>query len=187
MDCLMFTISSKMNEDLMYVERVKRGDTASYRFLVEKYQHMAYTLALNILKNSGDAEDAAQEGFVKAYQNLHKYEGKAKFSTWLYTVLYRCALDKIPSRHYQEIQDHHQEPVHNYAETNILQEERENLVRRAVQSLPQTESLLITLFYMENCSIKEIQDITQLSESNIKVKLFRAKKTLHERLKFLKV
>lgn len=176
-----------MNEDLMYVERVKRGDTASYRFLVEKYQHMAYTLALNILKNTGDAEDAAQEGFVKAYQNLHKYEGKAKFSTWLYTLMYRCALDKMPARRYQEIQDHHQEPVNNQAETSILLEERENLVRNAIQTLPQTESLLITLFYMESCSIKEIQEITQLSESNIKVKLFRAKKTLQERLKFLKV
>ncbi len=172
-----------MNEDLMYVERVRRGDSASYRFLVEKYQHMAFTLALNVLKNQADAEDAAQEGFLKAYQNIHKFEEKSKFSTWLYTIVYRCAVEKIPTRQYQDLQDHYIDDYHG--ESQILTEERENLVRKAILSLPRTESLLITLFYMDNCSIKEIQAITELSESNIKVKLFRAKKTLQERLRFL--
>jgi RNA polymerase sigma factor (sigma-70 family) len=172
-----------MNEDLMYVERVRGGDSASYRFLVEKYQHMAFTLALNLLKNQADAEDAAQEGFLKAYQNIHKFEGKSKFSTWLYTIVYRCAVEKIPSRQYQDLQDNYIDDYHG--EHQVLTEERENLVRKAILSLPRTESLLITLFYMDNCSIKEIQAITELSESNIKVKLFRAKKTLQERLRFL--
>lgn len=176
-----------MHEDLMYVERVKRGDTASFRFLVDKYQDMAFTIAYKILKNSGDAEDAAQEGFVKAYQQLHRFEGRSKFSTWLYTVIYRSAIDKTHQKRFlkmeaagYEQQKHTDTPV-----KQMMQEEQSVLVKKAIDALPPTESLLVTLFYMNDCSVREIADISGLTEVNIKVKLFRARKTLQERLRFL--
>ncbi|WP_367914080.1 RNA polymerase sigma factor [Leadbetterella sp. DM7] len=176
-----------MHEDLMYVERVKRGDTASFRFLVDKYQDMAFTIAYRILKNAGDAEDAAQEGFVKAYQQIHRFEGRSKFSTWLYTVIYRSAIDKTHGKRFLKIdeagyekQGHTDTPVQK-----LMEEEQSEAIKKAVDALPPTESLLITLFYMDDCSIREIADISGLSEMNIKVKLFRARKTLQERLRFL--
>ncbi len=176
-----------MNEDLMYVERVKRGDTASFRFLVDKYQHMAYTIAYKILKNSGDAEDAAQEGFVKAFQQIHRFEGKSKFSTWLYTVMYRSAIDKTHQRRFFEMKeaDYEKQSHTDTPARKLLEEEQSALIKKAVDALPPTESLLITLFYMNDCSVREIADISGLTEVNIKVKLFRARKTLQERLRFL--
>lgn len=171
----------------MYVERVKRGDTASFRFLVDKYQDMAYTIAYKILKNSGDAEDAAQEGFVKAYQQIHRFEGRSKFSTWLYTVIYRSAIDKTHQKRFLKMEEAgYEKQMHTDTPARkLLEEEQNTLIRKAVDALPPTESLLITLFYMNDCSVREIADISGLTEMNIKVKLFRARKTLQERLRFL--
>lgn len=176
-----------MHEDLMYVERVKKGDTASFRFLVDKYQDMAFTIAFKILKNSGDAEDAAQEGFVKAYQQIHRFEGRSKFSTWLYTVMYRSAIDKTHQKRFLKMEalDQGRQADDNTPARKLMAEEQSMLVKKAVDALPPTESLLITLFYMNDCSVKEIADISGLTEVNIKVKLFRARKTLQEHLRFL--
>ena len=174
-----------MHEDLMYVERVKRGDTASFRFLVDKYRDMAYTIAHRILKSSADAEDAAQEGFVKAYQQIHRFEGKYKFSTWLYTIIYRSAIDKTHQKRFLKMEEARHEPHTDTPVGQLMQEEQSALVKKAIDALPPTESLLITLFYMDDCPVREIADITGLTEVNIKVKLFRARKTLQERLRFL--
>ncbi|MCD8540702.1 MAG: sigma-70 family RNA polymerase sigma factor [Leadbetterella sp.] len=187
MSCPIANVTLLMHEDLMYVERVKRGDTASFRFLVDKYQDLAYTIAYRILKNSGDAEDAAQEGFVKAYQQMHRFEGKSKFSTWLYTIIYRSAIDKTHQRRFFKMKesDFEQQAHTDTPVARVLAEEQSALVKKAVDALPPTESLLITLFYMNDCSVREIADISGLTEINVKVKLFRARKTLQERLRFL--
>lgn len=187
MPCHTGNVTFLMHEDLMYVERVKRGDTASFRFLVDKYQDMAFTIAYKILKNSGDAEDAAQEGFVKAYQQLHRFEGRSKFSTWLYTVIYRSAIDKTHQRRFLKMEEagYEQQKHTDTPVKQMMQEEQSALVKKAIDALPPTESLLITLFYMNDCSVREIADISGLTEVNIKVKLFRARKTLQERLRFL--
>lgn len=175
------------NEDLMYVARVKNGDSHSFRFLVEKYQNMAFTIAYKVTKDEEDAKDASQEGFVKAYQQIHRYEGKAKFSTWLYTIIYRAAIDKSKMRKFFYI-DREREEIQYTEDTPVsllLEGEQETFVAKAIDSLPPNESLMITLFYMNGSSIKEIADISGFSETNVKVKLFRAKKTLQGKLKFL--
>ena len=76
-------------EDQIYIGRIKNGQPAAYSFLVDKYKHMVYTISIKILPNAEDAEDAAQESFIKAYQQINTFAGKSKFSTWLYTITYR--------------------------------------------------------------------------------------------------
>lgn len=178
-----------MSEDLMYIERVKKGDTASFQFLVEKYQDMVYSIALKILKNRDDAQDAAQEGFIKAYQQLYKFEGKSKFSTWLYTVAYRAAVDKTHKRSFLHLEEDIDEKLvfEPTPATILAAEEQSDIVKKAIDGLPSSEGLIITLFYMNECSIKEIAVITGLTETNIKVKMFRAKKTLQKQLRILVV
>jgi RNA polymerase sigma factor (sigma-70 family) len=85
-------------EDQIYVERVKNGDTASYSFLLNKYKNMAYTIAVKITGNAEEAEDATQEAFIKAYQAIHSFKGSSKFSTWLYTIVYRTAILMIKDK-----------------------------------------------------------------------------------------
>ncbi|QHW00077.1 RNA polymerase sigma factor [Spirosoma endbachense] len=181
----------KQPEDQVYIDKVKNGDSASYAFLVDRYKHMAYTIAVRIIRNAEDAEDVAQEAFVKAYQQIHKFEGKSKFSTWLYTIVYRVAITKLDHQRVATVPIHDEmtEPdTHSYQTPQLdhLQlSEQQKYIKAAISRLPVTEGLLITLYYLDEKSIREIEVITGLSESNIKVKLFRARKVLEEQLRFL--
>lgn len=181
----------KNTEDQIYIDKVKKGELASYRFLVERYQDMVYTIAIRILRNVEDAEDVAQESFIKAYQQLHRFEGKSKFSTWLYTIVYRTSISRLQKNGVpafsmdEETGDNF---TYDHAVPQIdhmLVQEQSRFIKQAISKLPEMEGLLITLFYMNENSVKEIEEITGLSSSNIKVKLFRARKTLETALRFL--
>lgn len=182
----------KENEDGYHIAKVLSGHTASFAFLVNKYQNLAYTIALRLLKNPQEAEDAAQEGFIKAYRLLEGFEQKSKFSTWLYTIVYRVAITKLQKQKrdaWETMDDNLSEawledgdptPFHQ-----LVDADRQTAVRNAIASLPATESLLITLFYVNDHSVTEIHAITGLTEANIKVKLFRARKMLEGQLRYL--
>ncbi|MHA4742371.1 RNA polymerase sigma factor [Dyadobacter sp. MSC1_007] len=181
----------KNTDEWLHIENVKRGNLASYTFLVDRYKNMAFTIALKIMSNAQDAEDVAQESFVKAYLQIRHFEGKAKFSTWLYTIVYRTAVSRLQKHQiqFQTIDDDFSENyAYEYASSPIdtLQiTERDKFVKEAVERLPKIESLIITLYYLNENSIEEIQEITGLTASNIKVKLFRARKVLGKELQFL--
>jgi len=179
------------SEDLACIEKVKGGNTASYAFLVDKYQHMAYTIALKILRNEEDAQDATQEGFLKAYQQIHQFAGRSKFSTWLYTIVYRTAISRLKENKV-EMFSINSRLVTNYAEDNstpqheqLTVQDQQWYIKQAIEKLPQQEALLITLFYMGEHSVNEIRDITGMSVTNIKIKLFRARRKLEHMLRFL--
>ncbi|OIQ16904.1 MAG: RNA polymerase subunit sigma-24 [Flavobacterium sp. MedPE-SWcel] len=173
------------HDDLFYINKVCSGDTASYTVLVDRYKNMAYTLALKIMKNEDDAEDSAQEAFIKAFKQLHSFKKESKFSTWLYTIVYRTAIYNIrgKKKNIERITEtnskHHNE---SSILENIEKKEQQLLVHQAIDSLPETEALIVTLFYINEATIAEIETITGLSESNIKVKLFRARKKLKQKL-----
>ena len=178
------------SEEQLYLVKIKGGDSAPFSFLVDKYKYMAYTIALKILDNSEDAEDVAQESFIKAYQQIHQFEGKSKFSTWLYTIVYRTAISRLKDTRIETL------PISDKIKENYTQDyttaldrleekDEQRYVKQAIQKLPKTEALLITLFYINENSIREIQEITGLSSANIKIKLFRARKKLERELHFL--
>ena len=181
----------KDTEDQVYIDKVKKGDLASYTFLVERYKDMAYTIAMKIMRNAEDAEDAAQESFIKAYQQLHRFEGKSKFSTWLYTIVYRTSITRlqkngVPAFSIDEESGDNFSYDHAVPQMEHMHaQEQSRFIKQAISKLPEMEGLLITLFYMNENTVKEIEDITGLSSSNIKVKLFRARKILEAELRFL--
>ncbi len=179
------------NHDQIHIDRVLKGDHAAFGILVEKYKRMVYTVALKIMDNAADAEDIAQESFVKAYRQLHTFEGKSKFSTWLYTIVYRTAVSKLKENNLEtqpitpEITDQYAPDRTMSAVEELQASDQQRYVRAAIQRLPKMEALLITLYYLEENSVKEIQEITGLTTENIKVRLFRARKKLEEWLQFL--
>ena len=174
-------------KDLEYIERVTTGDLVAFSYLVEKYKGMVYAVALKVLGDATDAEDIAQESFVKAYQRLGDYKKTAKFSTWLYTITYRSALyykrkSRIDTRRIAVSDE-----VVFYAPGNsqiedLKLEEQQKFIKMAIDSLPAIEGLLVTLFYIDENTVEEISSITDLSCTNVKVKLFRARKKLRKRL-----
>jgi RNA polymerase sigma-70 factor (ECF subfamily) len=181
----------KNTEEQVYIDRIKKGDLASYTYLVDKYKNMAFTIAMRVLGDSYEAEDAAQESFIKAYRQINDFEGKSKFSTWLYTIVYRTAVSKLhQSRHpFTRINEEIAETIIYDERAGAIEQlqyaERGKFVKEAISRLPKAESVVVTLFYMNEISVDEIAEITGLTASNVKVKLFRARKILEKELRFL--
>lgn len=178
-------------EDQFYIDRVLQGDSNAFAHLINKYKDMIFTLVIKIVKNREDAEEVAQDSFIKAYQKLDGFEGKSKFSTWLYTIAYRNALTKVRKKKLETtdidsyVLDNHKDD-HDFPQLEAIKNgEQQKYVRKAIDNLGETDSLLITLFYLHDNSIEEIQEITEMSQSNVKVRLFRARKKLHTELSLL--
>jgi len=176
----------KFLEDSHYIERVVNGDVAAYSSLVEKHKNLVFSIAVKILNNREDAEEIAQDTFLKAYTSLRSFEKKSKFSTWLYRIAYNGAISKKRKKKMDavEIDDH---IMFNYSTDEIssnvhqIQEsEQIRLIDKALLTLPEDDNLLITLFYKSDHSIEDISYITGLSQSNVKVKLHRIRKKLYE-------
>jgi len=176
--------------DLECIDKVKKGDLVAFTYLVEKYKEMVYTVALKVVGNTSDAEDIAQESFIKAYQNIGEFKRESKFSTWLYTIAYRSALyqirkNKIDTRSIEAKDDEKFRARNNTQIEDFKIGEQRKYIKMAIDSLPSVEGLLITLFYINENTIEEISSITNLSTTNVKVKLFRARKKLKKKLDIL--
>ncbi len=171
--------------DQIYIDKVKAGDVASFSHLVERYKDMAYTVALKIVRNSEDAEEVAQDSFIKAFQQLNTFQGKSKFSTWLYTIVYRTAISKTRKKKL-EVTDIDAYVINSYSTESsssqidaLTHEEQQKYIAKAIDQLPELDALLVTLFYMNDNTLDEIKDITGYSKTNVKVRLFRARKKLY--------
>ena len=164
-------------EENSYIEKVLNGDSVAFAWLVNKYQDMAYTVALRIVRSSEDAEEVAQDSFLKAFKQLSSFEGNSKFSTWLYTIAYRTAISKVQLKKIETVnEDFHLEIAHDESFPQLEElktKEQAFYVKKAIEQLPEIDGVIISLFYMEESSIQEIVEITGLSESNVKVKLYR--------------
>ncbi len=177
--------------DQFYIDRVLNGDSNAFAPLINRYKDLIFTLVIKIVKDREDAEEVAQDSFIKAYQKLDSFEGKSKFSTWLYTIAYRNALTKVRKKKLETtdidsyVLDNHKDD-HDFPQLEAIKNgEQQKYVKMAIDRLGETDSLLITLFYLHDNSIEEIQEITEMSQSNVKVRLFRARKKLHNELSVL--
>ena len=175
-------------KDQFYIDKVLQGNTSSYNYLVNNYKDMVYTIAIKIVRNREDAEEVAQDSFIKAFQKLNSFKGESKFSTWLYTIVYRTAISKIRKNKIETtdiddfIMENHSVDF-SFPQMDLLKaEEQKKYVKHAIDSLPELDALLITLFYLNENTFDEIIEITGLTKTNIKVRLFRARKKLYKEL-----
>jgi len=175
-------------DDIFYIEAVRKGNVSAFSYLVEKYQNMVYSLALKLLKNTEDAEEMAQDTFIKAFQKLDMYEGKSKFSTWLYSITYNACISELRKRRIQfssleeqRFSDQDEMKMNSYL-SETKKEDQEKYLNMALGKLPEDDQVLVTLYYYENQSMDDISLITGLTVSNIKVKIHRARKKMYELL-----
>ena len=172
----------EQKDDILYIERVLKGDTQYFSHLVDKYKDIVFSIALKVLRNREDAEEMAQESFIKAYKSLHTFKGDAKFSTWLYRITYNNCISEVRKKKLKIVSTDDVQISDEPEEMNfdgIPAENRAKYVKAALDKLPEDEYALILLYYFEDKSVEEIGEITKLSESNVKVKLFRARKKLY--------
>jgi len=173
-------------DEKQQMRKVLKGDTSAFGYFVDTYQDMAVTIAYRICENRQDAEDIVQNAFVKAFHNLHTFRSDSKFSTWFYRIVYNTALTHINNRNFNtEFEDYKVvDSDSSYSEWDTLEQihenERREIINRTMEKMPKDEGLLLTLYYLEENSVKDICLITGLSESNVKVKLHRARKRFGE-------
>jgi len=175
------------------LERVLAGDTHAFRYFVETYQDMAYTIAIRIVKHPVLAEEVAQDAFLKAFKNIKKYRREAKFSSWLYRIVYHEALKTLkrqPKPTYLETRSPLSEArlsVLNEGLKQLALVERQNLIQKVLGQLKPKEALVLQLFYLNECSLQEMHEQTGISQSNLKVLLHRGRQSFYhlvERLHF---
>jgi len=172
------------NDDQKLIESIKNGDTRAYAQLVDRYKDLVYTLALRMLKHREEAEEVAQDTFIKVFKSLSKFKGDSKFSTWIYKVAYNTCLDRIKKnkKHLNDVAidefTFNKLDVIDNALENLIKEEKSVLIKKCINKLPEDSSALLTLFYFEELSLDEISKIINIEANTVKVKLFRARKKL---------
>ncbi|MDP1621791.1 MAG: sigma-70 family RNA polymerase sigma factor [Bacteroidales bacterium] len=181
----------KYQDDNHYIELVLNGDVAAYAMLVAKHKNLVFSIALKILKNREDAEEVAQDCFVKVFQALKTFEKKSKFSTWLYRIVYNASISRTRKKRL-EMSPIDNYVIDNYTEDNVSSrhdeidpEVQKAMLTKAMARLTDDENLLITLFYKGENSIEDISNITGLSMSNVKVRLHRIRKKLYDEMALL--
>lgn len=160
------------------IEKAKLGDTVALSLLIDDHKSLAYNLAFRILKNHNDSKDVVQDSFIKVLEKIQQFQYKAKFSTWLYRIVLNEALKKKHDNKRKAIV-----PLNTSVDMPTVDEAEDPSIDSALETLTEKEKLVITLFYLAEKSIKEINEITGLSISNIKILLHRARLQLKKQLK----
>jgi RNA polymerase sigma-70 factor (ECF subfamily) len=175
----------KNGNDLFYIQRVKAGDIQAFSAIVSKYQQMVFTIVMKIVDNREDAEDITQEVFIKVFKSIEKFNATSEFSTWLYRIAYNTTLSELRKKKlvFTSIDDDFMFVNDELTNTNDKEEEEDIEVKlqhldNALKKLPPDEIFLVTLYYMDEQSIENISKISNLSVSNVKVKLHRIRKKL---------
>jgi RNA polymerase sigma-70 factor (ECF subfamily) len=168
--------------DEIYIRKILEGNSEEFRYIIDKYKDMAYSIAMSVVKDEFLAEEIIQTSFVKAFEGLDSFKGNSKFSTWFYRIVINESF-KIAKKHRNElltfVEEYSVIPVE--LEKSILELEEDDqkyFINEALKKLTSKESLILRLFYLEENSIDEISNLTGWSESNIKVILHRARTNL---------
>ncbi|NOT35314.1 MAG: RNA polymerase sigma factor [Candidatus Eisenbacteria bacterium] len=167
------------------VERARGGDQAAFRVLVERHRDRAYGLALRIVRDSGVAEEVAQDAFVRAWRALPGFRGEAAFSTWLHRIVVRRALDRavmLTARRAREIAlEHAPEPIiESVAGRAAAALATAARLEGLIEQLSPMQRAAVTLFYYHDRSVLEVASVLELPENTVKTHLSRARAALRE-------
>jgi RNA polymerase sigma factor (sigma-70 family) len=173
----------KLN-DQHYINLIIGGDTNVFGVLVDRYKNLVFTLSLKMLQSREEAEEVSQDAFIKVYKSLHKFKSESKFSTWLYKITYNACLDRLRSKKrttslvsFDDFEEQEAVSLMNVLNT-IEERERKQLIQNCLNLLPGEESFLLTLYYFQENSLREISKIMGINENNLKIKLFRSRRKL---------
>jgi len=169
------------------IEKIRGGSRYYYTQLIDRYKDRAFTLAVRMLKNREDAEEAAQDAFIRAYNALNKFEGKSQFGTWFYRILYNVCLTRLRKQkdEFQSIDFDDSMEYDVIDRNNINEFEKKDtidLVKKTINEMPVKYQTILSLFYFQELSHEEISEVTMLPIGTIKTHLFRARTMLQQRL-----
>jgi len=177
-----------LNEEQVWLEQARQGDKTAFGNLIEAYQTPVYNLAYRMLNNSGEAEEAAQEAFIRAYTRLSSYNPEHKFSTWMLSITSNYCIDLIRKRRALLLSLDEPLPAHpalqseksKGPEAQMVINEQQEMVQNLLQELPEDYREAVVLRYWHELSYEEIAEMMNTTVSAIKSRLFRARRLLAE-------
>jgi RNA polymerase sigma-70 factor (ECF subfamily) len=181
--------------DLSLVRRVQRGDKGAFDALVLKYQHKLVKLVMRYVRNPAEAEDIAQEAFIKAYRALPQFRGDSAFYTWLYRIAINTAKNAVVSRDRSPIgYDLDRSSDESYdmqgrmkdsetPEALVLTDEIRSIVNTAIEALPEDLRTAIVLRELEGLSYEEIAATMDCPVGTVRSRIFRAREAIDQRLR----
>jgi RNA polymerase sigma-70 factor (ECF subfamily) len=169
------------------IRQAQQGDTTAFEALVSIHAQLVYNLALRTLNDPHEAEDVAQEAFIRTWQSLPRFQSKSLFSTWLYRIVTNLCYDRLPRLKVElaalepnavtELPDEHRT-----VETRLLTAERCAYLHNAIDALPESYRLLITLRHLQGMAYAEIANVTDMPLGSVKTGIFRARRSLRDAL-----
>jgi len=178
--------------DTYYIDLVLQGNINAFSYIVERHKDCTFNLAFRICGNREEAEEVAQDAFLKAFRSLGSFKRKSSFATWLYRIVYNTSISLVRSRKTGVLSvEEFPANMNDFLEFTNDDEEAEkeyknSLINFALQKLSDEERGLITLHYYEEMSMEEMSAVTGITRSNIRVKLFRARQKMTEIIKRVK-
>ncbi|MFA6083608.1 RNA polymerase sigma factor [Mucilaginibacter sp.] len=181
-------MQSKLS-DIELIEQTLGGNQSAYADLIKRHQRFVFTLAMRFAKGREDAEEIAQDCFIKAYRSLASFQQQSKFSTWLYSIVYTTAMTSLRKKRVDtsSIDDEDtfiqiENKPSGYDENNVENKSRSYYLNQAIGQLLPDDATIITMFYKGEQSLEEIAQVLGIEANTVKVKLFRARQRLKERL-----
>jgi RNA polymerase sigma factor (sigma-70 family) len=185
---LQSSMSTGLNDNEI-ISQVLNGDYQAYAGLVNRYQNYVFTLSLRIVKNREDAEEVAQDVFIKAYKYLADFKGNSKFTTWLYTIVNNTSISFLRKKKLA-IHSLDNEKVFEMADNQdsgmranmVEQKSKIAMVNNAINLLNSDDAQIITLFYKAEQSLEETAQVLGIEVNAAKVRLHRARTRLKEKM-----
>jgi RNA polymerase sigma-70 factor (ECF subfamily) len=177
--------------DEYYIREILKGDSGSFSPLVERYSHLAFSLSMKMLNQREDAEEAAQDAFIKAYNSLSSFQNSSTFKTWFFRIVYNTSISRLRTRRYNEVKIEDVKITESEIEATevavgqLNSKDRQKFLGIGLERLEPEERALLKLYYYDDFSMDEISIITDLTVSNVKVKIHRSRKRLLQELRFV--
>jgi RNA polymerase sigma-70 factor, ECF subfamily len=178
-----------LKEEQIIIRKILDGENHFFEQIVILYQDMVFTLALRVIKNREEAEEIAQDVFIKVFKSLKSFNQKSKLSTWIYRITYNTSINRYKSQKKRmlttEIDNKTEFSMGSIPDANyeISTQEKRQIINNAILNLSETEKIIITLYYYDDLPVNEIAQIVGITSQNVKVKLFRSRQKLYADLK----
>jgi RNA polymerase sigma-70 factor (ECF subfamily) len=172
--------AARMADERRLIARAQSGDTAAFRVLVERHQARAVALALRIVRSAPDAEEVAQDAFVRVWTALPGFRGESSFATWLYRIVARRAFDRVDVLKHRRARERAEEKLPEPVAPAPADDDtlRAALLQRLVADLSPAQRSVVTMFYYEGRSVEQVSAILNMPENTVKTHLLRARAAL---------
>jgi len=177
-------VKNSAHEHSELIQAILAGDKDLFAEIVDQHKNLVYSILLRMTDDHDEANDLAQEVFIKVFRQLKQFKGKSKLSTWIYKIAYFHGLSYLRKRKRWST-DVNSVDIESNDDINeeIALDELKGHVSECIRNLKPLERTAITLFYLEEMSVKEVAEIMNITESYVKVTVHRAKKSLKEMIK----